>query len=227
MLAAFFIGLVGSMHCLAMCSPLAIAVNKVSGGFFSRRLAYNAGRVATYMIMGALMSAFGELLQIGRLQSITAFIFGIGLLVFGISGITGRPIVPLASAVLRFQNSLKRMFGSMLQHKSLYAVTALGLINGLLPCGLTMLALSYCVTLPSMLDGTAFMLAFGMGTFPVMLGFAGIAAPLIQKLGLRSKYISRLVMISLGCLLLARIYFVHPDIPGSTTDRAGEITLCR
>ena len=124
------------------------------------------------------------------------------------------------------QNILKGAFAGVLKKRNIFAVTFLGMLNGLLPCGLTFLALTYCATLPAVTDGFVFMAAFGSGTLPVMLGFTGIASSLFRRLNFGAKGVTAVVMIALGCLLISRTLLVHHETH-STAGRGEAITICR
>ena len=57
-IAAFFVGLVGSLHCMGMCGPIAIALpvpDSSNLSFFTGRILYNLGRVVTYAFLGAIL----------------------------------------------------------------------------------------------------------------------------------------------------------------------------
>ena len=61
-LAAFLVGLVGSLHCIGMCGPIAIALpvpNSSNLSFFTGRILYNLGRVVTYSFLGAILGLLG------------------------------------------------------------------------------------------------------------------------------------------------------------------------
>src|SRR3954464_12082881 len=68
---AFVLGLIGSLHCAGMCGPLALALPIVGNtrlSFTTSRLLYNAGRLLTYCIIGALLGIVGRSLSIAGLQ---------------------------------------------------------------------------------------------------------------------------------------------------------------
>src|SRR5690242_19956943 len=68
---AFVLGIVGSLHCAAMCGPLALALPATGAtpvSFFAGRAAYNTGRIATYCILGAVLGLMGQALALAGLQ---------------------------------------------------------------------------------------------------------------------------------------------------------------
>ena len=62
---AFILGAVGSLHCIGMCGPLALALpmaHRSTGGRLAGGLLYNAGRILTYATLGLLLGTVGALL---------------------------------------------------------------------------------------------------------------------------------------------------------------------
>src|SRR5215212_611248 len=67
----FLLGLVGSLHCAAMCGPLVVAVSNAGGTrlpFGTSRLVYNSGRIATYAAIGLLFGAVGKTFALAGVQ---------------------------------------------------------------------------------------------------------------------------------------------------------------
>jgi len=207
---AFLIGLAGSLHCVGMCSPLAMAVSGLSRTVIRNRSLYNAGRVLVYGLLGAAVGAFGALAGLTEYQTLLSAVLGVFLVLLGISGVSVIRI-PLITAVLqRFTLWLKARFASSVKTKTWWSLLLMGGINGLLPCGLTYFALTYCITLPDAADGFLFMAAFGVGTLPVMVGLTAVLQWLTARLKWRVQRISAVIMIALGALLLARsAYFMQ------------------
>jgi uncharacterized protein len=209
MWTALVLGLAGSLHCAGMCSPLAVAVTSRKP-FLLHKVVYNIGRVFTYGLLGVVAAAFGSLFSLTAYQGVLSFLMGGVFLLMGIGAITGINIPVFTSAIHKLTSKLKQVFGFWLQQKKTHAVFVMGMLNGLLPCGLTYLALTYCFILPSATKGFMFMLLFGLGTWPVMVGFSWL-----MGLGFKSvtRYYNRLATISfvvVGIWLMARVFVQHP-----------------
>ncbi len=210
--AAFLIGLAGSLHCVGMCSPLATAVTGLSRAAAINRLLYNGGRILTYGILGAAVGAFGELAGLTDYQLLLSAGLGAILILLGLSGVSMIRIPVVTDLLQGFTSWLKKMFASHVKSRSGLSLVVMGGINGLLPCGLTYFALTYCITLPNAGDGFLFMAAFGLGTLPVMLGIPSVLHWLSTRLQWRVQHITAAVMIALGALLIARsAYFVQHE----------------
>src|SRR3990170_3937657 len=83
-LAAFLVGLVGSLHCIGMCGPIAIALpvpNSTNLSFFTGRVLYNLGRVVTYTFLGAILGFAGSKIALAGAQQFVSIILGIIILI--------------------------------------------------------------------------------------------------------------------------------------------------
>ncbi|MHB1306351.1 MAG: sulfite exporter TauE/SafE family protein [Limisphaerales bacterium] len=168
---AFMLGLVGSLHCAGMCGPLAIAL-PVAGAtpiaYLAGRISYNLGRVLTYGVLGLFFGLIGRSLMLAGLQRWVS----IGLGVLLLAGLLGSRQLSLTGPVSRLVSRLKSAMAGLLHRRSVGALGVLGLLNGLLPCGLVYVAGAAATTTHSTLDGFAYMLAFGLGTVPLMLAIS-------------------------------------------------------
>lgn len=227
LLTAFLMGIAGSLHCAGMCSPLAFAVTNFNSPAMTNRLLYNFGRIATYGVLGAITAAIGNIIPFSKYQDLLSVMLGSALIVMAVVGVTGARIPLITNAVVRLTSTLKMMFSKIIPHKGKGALLFLGALNGLLPCGLTLLALTFCITLNAPFEGFVYMLAFGSGTLPVMLGLVSIADMVRNKLHWDIHKVTTGLMIISGLLLIARVFLVHlPD--GHTHDIDFiEIVICR
>lgn len=205
---ALIMGFAGSMHCAGMCSPLAMAITAKSP-FILSKIVYNSGRIFTYGILGAIAASLGSLFPITPYQSIISFSIGAVFLLVGIGAITGIQIPFLTSVITKFTQKLKALFGYWLQRKSSLAILVMGMLNGLLPCGLTYLAMTYCFIMPNLQEGFGFMILFGLGTWPVMIGFTWLLGVGFVRIKLNYQKITTIVFILIGVWLLARAVTTH------------------
>jgi sulfite exporter TauE/SafE len=213
---AFLLGLVGSAHCAGMCGPLALALpptGRTRGSFLAGRLAYNLGRILTYAALGAVFGLLGQGFAVAGLQRWVSLAAGAVILIGLLATSRFLSGLPVAHGV----NWLKAALGKLLHQRSLAAVFALGLLNGLLPCGLVYVACAAATATGSLLRGVEYMAAFGLGTMPMMLGLTLLGARL--QAGLRFK-LQRAVPFALAVvavLLILRglslgIPYLSPDL---------------
>ncbi len=170
---AFTLGLFGSLHCVGMCGPLAIAFCGSEDDITSQRLisgiSYNLGRTLIYSLLGLFFGFLGSLIVMVDLQKVLSIVLGV-LLVFSFfmsydidSEINRLPFMNM------FHNKLRLNISNMYGRVKQYHPFILGAVNGFLPCGLVYLALAGAIASDNLLEGTLFMALFGLGTFPVML----------------------------------------------------------
>ena len=188
LVSAFLVGLLGSVHCLGMCGGIVGAltlglhedIRRSPARLFPYLLAYNTGRIASYAVAGALVGFLSaQILHIAppaqaRLAAkiITGgFMIALGLYLAGwwpgltalerLGGKLWIRIEPFGRRFLPVNNPLKAL--------------ALGIVWGWLPCGLVYSALALSLAVGDAAQGALLMLAFGLGTLP-MLFTMGAAA---------------------------------------------------
>lgn len=223
---AFIVGLAGSLHCAGMCSPLVMAVTGMSPRAMTTRLIYNAGRILTYGFMGAVAGTIGGLFDLTPFQKTLSLITGTILVLIGVfgSGFT----IPLATPMIAgFTGRVKQAFSATLKKRTRFSTFILGTLNGFLPCGLTYIALGYTLAAPGPLSGFVYMLAFGAGTLPAMIGLPMVVNPLLKKLDVSLSKVNAAMLILAGLLLVARNFIhIHSGEPFGL-DVHTDIPLCR
>lgn len=226
-ITALIIGLAGSLHCLGMCSPLVMAATAMKPSIILSRLLYNVGRIFTYALLGMIVAGAGMALPSRNYQNLLSIILGVALLFIAFGGIRNIHIPILSGTMQSLSLKLKNVFSKYLNQKNYRSLFMLGSINGLLPCGLTFLALTYCLTLQRPIDGFNFMLLFGVGTLPIMLGFTSVLQFMIQRFNFNMRSITTGMLILSGTVLIARVFIVH--LPQATSFKEGviDIVMCR
>ncbi len=106
------------------------------------------------------------------------------------------------------------------------SILLLGALNGLLPCGLTFIALTWCITLRGPLDGFNFMLLFGAGTLPAMLGLTGMIDWIVRKFSWNLQKVTTTLLLLSGAALILRVFVVHLPHASSAHHTLIDI-LCR
>ena len=173
-LALFLVGLLGGTHCVGMCGGIVSAMSMGGQAGWGLHLAYNAGRILSYAVAGAVAGALGAA-SLGLegqvpVRMVLYFIanlmlVALGLYLIGLSGalaFTERA----GQALWRRVQPLTRRF---LPVRGVAQAFPLGMLWGWLPCGLVYSALASALTAGSAWRGAAMMLAFGLGTLPNLL----------------------------------------------------------
>jgi len=169
LLAASLAGFVGSPHCAGMCGGFAVGCGTTAG----RTAAWHAGRLTTYAVLGALAGAFGSLLP------------GAG----GVAAIVSALLVILFAGMLAGIIPEPKVRGRRLVQLSIDARSAgshvgpwaFGVANGLIPCGLVWAALALPLASGSAMVGAVSMVAFGLGTVPLLTAVTYGARGLILR----------------------------------------------
>ncbi len=209
-------GLLGSLHCAGMCGPIALSlplrgntpIEKVGGGVL-----YNLGRTATYAVMGAIFGAIGQGFQLIGFQQWISIAMGV-LMILSVllpsmfSSVKSNNLFGLTTLV---RKGIQRLFAQ----RSFGGLFAIGLLNGLLPCGLVYVAIASAIGTGDFYMGIAFMVLFGLGTLPMMLGINVLGNMLSLPVRKRITKIIPFVVVIIGALFILRglalgIPFVSP-----------------
>lgn len=213
---AFILGAVGSLHCAGMCGPLALAL-PITGhsraAFVLGRVAYNLGRVVTYCVLGAGFGFVGQTIAFAGFQRWVSLAAGSAILI----GLLLSTRFTASLSVSRGVAWIKHSLSTLLHQRSFVSVFSLGLLNGLLPCGLVYAACAGAVAAGEWRSGVEYMAAFGLGTVPMMLaiGLAGKKLQLMLRFKLQSLIPGCLTVVAL--LLILRglslgIPYLSPDL---------------
>lgn len=172
---AFSIGIVGSLHCIGMCGPIALALPYQEGSrlhALGRVLLYNTGRVITYTALGTVIGIAGRGLFLAGVQSWMSVALGVLFLIAALFSINLESRIVRLPGIHQLNTWVQRSLGRLLRRQDSAALLGIGALNGLLPCGLVYMAVAGAVTSGSATQGAAFMALFGLGTVPMMAAVA-------------------------------------------------------
>lgn len=199
------LGVLGGLgHCVGMCSPFVLMVSRRYAGdsrpAWLAQAWYNAGRITTYMLLGAAAGAVG--LTVGLvgdmvgLRQAALILAGVMLVVWSLAVLTD-----VGSRVLN-TTWLSRMVSRLSAHMPSHPFT-LGLALGLLPCGLVYTAVVGAIAQGSLVDGALALAAFGVGTAPALL-LLSFADDLIIKGRPALNRLSQVFVLVMGVMFLLR-----------------------
>jgi sulfite exporter TauE/SafE len=203
-----------------MCGGIVAAFSFRADGStppFRLHLAYNLGRVSSYVVFGALAGALGASLKLTGFMPVQIGLFVLAQVVMVLLGLY---LAGFNQWVLVFERAggalwrqVKPMFQKLLPVKSLPQAVVAGMAWGWLPCGLVYSILVSALAAGSATSGAALMLAFGLGTLPNLLGMALFARqiqPFMQQLWVR-----RTAGLTVACFgvwgLLKLVYSAFPN----------------
>jgi uncharacterized protein len=176
-IAVFFVGLLGGVHCLGMCGSIVgilTAQLPKDGAQWPFHLAYNSGRIASYTLAGLLVGSIGQagmlLRDVVPVQHLlfalsSLMLIALGLYLAGIWGMVRR--IEIVGSLLwqRIQPLTRSLFPITSPARALL----LGTLWGWLPCGLVYSVLVTALASGHAQSGALIMLAFGLGTLPNLL----------------------------------------------------------
>jgi sulfite exporter TauE/SafE len=204
--SGWLMGLLGSLHCIGMCGPLAISLPIAHQSTSNRLLStlyYNIGRIFTYSMFGALLGVTKEVIVPFVFQpwlsSLLGLVFIVGSILFIFSK---QKLLRLPS--LPYQTYLIHKIGLLYTNPTHSRLFFIGTLNGLLPCGLVYAALAAAFTANTMLLSILFMAFFGLGTLPLMWGisfFAHLVTPTIRH---KIQFVYPYLYLLVGVLLMYR-----------------------
>jgi uncharacterized protein len=191
-LASFFVvGLLGGVHCIGMCGGVVTALTVRYPNERPRRrpdlhFAYHAGRLCMYALAGAAAGGLGSsMLRLEPVFPVQATLYLVAQLMLIALGLY---LLGIARYLQAFENAGRRLWrhvqpfaAALLPARTLPRAYALGLLWGLLPCGLVYSILATALVSGSALAGALLMLAFGLGTLPVLLAL-GAVFPALERL---------------------------------------------
>jgi sulfite exporter TauE/SafE len=168
-------GFIGSLHCVGMCGPIAMmlpADTSKRWKFIVGRLLYNGGRILTYGFLGLFVGFIGESTSYFISQKSLSILLGILILVGVFLPKNLQNKISFNPQIFRFTNIIKSSLSALFKKHSLITQFSFGLLNGFLPCGLVYAALSGAFLTEHISEGMVFMMLFGLGTLPMMLGIS-------------------------------------------------------
>ncbi|MHB1353762.1 MAG: sulfite exporter TauE/SafE family protein [Thiobacillus sp.] len=191
LLSALLAGLLGGVHCVGMCGGIVAAFSFRADGStppFRLHLAYNLGRVTSYVLFGAFAGALGASLTLASFVPAQTVLYVLAQLVMVLLGLY---LAGFNQWILVFERAggtvwkrVRPLFQKLLPVKSLPQAMLAGMAWGWLPCGLVYSVLVSALAAGSATSGAALMLAFGIGTLPNLLGmglFARQIQPFMQQ----------------------------------------------
>jgi len=215
LLAAFLVGLLGGTHCFGMCggivgalsSGLSLELQSSRWRLVAAQLAYNGGRISSYVFAGVLLGLFGQQLgEAGLLQGfpLGRMIGGVVMILFGIY-LAGwwQSLLWLEKAGAHLWKYIEPFGRRYIPVRSAAEAFLLGLVWGWLPCGMVYAVLALALTSGSGAEGGLLMLAFGLGTLPALLTI-GLAYNTLNRFirDPRIRMLAGIIVIVMGIFML-------------------------
>ncbi|MGB0849696.1 MAG: sulfite exporter TauE/SafE family protein [Bacteroidia bacterium] len=195
--SAFILGLLGSLHCAAMCGPFMLGLAARQYSLFSL-IVHHLGRWLGYILLATFFYFIVSPLQIFELQQYVGLVSGVLLVIYGL-----KSYIPVVNKM--FARVTAIISNKMIKSKAgRTGNVILGILNGLLPCGLSFGAAIMSVNAGSIGASALYMIVFGLGTLPILL-----AMSYLPKLGLQKSLMSLnawtpRILVIMGFVLILR-----------------------
>ena len=240
-LTALTTGFLGSIHCLGMCGGVSgtialgatapqprgleratvaiipfVAVRRAPSVLSAPQtnvLAFNAGRIASYMIAGAMAGSIGGVISQGWVLSETMsartglFLFANLMIVATGLYLMGLPqlLAPLERAGGLIWRHVSPQIKKLLPMNTVPRAALFGMLWGWIPCGMVYAMLLSAMSAGSSTAGMLTMLAFGIGTLPAMIAVGWAAGSIRQwTRDSRVRMLAGAVIVAMGLFGFAR-----------------------
>ena len=213
----FVVGLITSVHCIAMCGGIGLSqslpkkenLSDNAGKLqaFVPSLAYNLGRVCSYTVIGFVLGLIGMIIGGGSdvgisslLQGLLKIIAGIFMVVMGIN------MLGIFPWLRKFTIYTPKAISKVLRKKKSDAKApfAIGLLNGLMPCGPLQSMWIVALATGNPFAGAMSMFLFSLGTVPLMLGLGSIVSLLGKKFTDQVMRVGAILVVVLGLSMLSQ-----------------------
>ena len=228
LVAAFASGLLGTVHCAAICGGIATGLSGGQrDGLWAAALP-NLGRVLGYALAGAIVGGLGSgLLGIARIPALgiaMRAMVGIVLVIAGLRLLDRTHRLPAfgGGAGARLWQWLAPLRARAWPADTAGKRLLLGLVWGWMPCGLSTTLLTAAWLQASAAHGALTMAAFGLGTLPLMIPLTWAGARIgtrLQRGGLRT--LAGVLVIGAGLLTLAGPWLLHVPVLHRVLDALG------
>ncbi|MFD2517676.1 sulfite exporter TauE/SafE family protein [Salinimicrobium flavum] len=207
LLSALIFGILGSFHCVGMCGPIAFMLpvsrnNPVKK--FLQIFIYHFGRLLAYSIIGFAFGMLGKSLNLFGIQQYLSIAAGALMIAVIVIPSERFSKYNFSRPMYRLIGKIKSSLGAALKKKTPDTFFTIGFLNGFLPCGLVYMAVFGAIAVGGILEGSLYMLLFGVGTIPLMTSavyFSGLFNRVMRQ---KVQRLIPVVVVMMGVLFILR-----------------------
>ena len=187
LLTAIVFGLLGSFHCIGMCGPIAfmLPVDRTNNAKrITQIFVYHLGRIFTYGLLGLLFGFLGKGFYLFGFQQYLSIIIGFVMILMVVLPKKTINKFSITKPIYKLLSGVKNRLGKELKKKRIDTFFTIGFLNGFLPCGLVYMAIFASIATGNVIEGSFYMMLFGLGTIPLMTAFVylgNFATGLVRK----------------------------------------------
>lgn len=205
--SALLFGLLGSFHCIGMCGPIAFMLpvdrsNSTKKAF--QIFSYHFGRIIAYSVIGLVFGLVGKSLNLFGIQQQLSIFIGILMIVIVLIPIKTFNKINLSKPLYKLISKVKSALGRALKKKTADTFLTIGFLNGFLPCGLVYMAVFASITMQNAVQGSLYMILFGIGTIPLMTSAIYLGKFLNSTIKQRIQKAIPVFVIVIGMLFILR-----------------------
>jgi sulfite exporter TauE/SafE len=208
-LTGLALGFASSAHCTAMCGPLVLATARIQGARSRVRRAqyavlHHLARTATYALLAVPAGLAGHALALHGFGRAIAIAAGVALLGAAAGSLRLRGFTGVAALMSLFVTRVSTPALRLARARPRAGAIAIGVLNGVLPCGLVYAALAAASANESVTSAMLLMTGFGAGTSGVLIVMSLGAASIPAPLGVRLRPVAPVLLAIVAALLIAR-----------------------
>ena len=205
--SALLLGLISSLHCIGMCGPVALMlpVDRYNPRKKALQiLAYHTGRISTYVTIGLLFGLLGRAFYLAGFQQQLSIFCGVAMIALAVIPNKVLARYHFSKPVFKMTSGIKAALGKQFRNASLPSLYTIGLLNGLLPCGMVYAAVFGALAMPTIGFGMLYMVLFGLGTVPLMTSIVYVQKFITMQMRNKIQQIIPYAMVCIGVLFLLR-----------------------
>ena len=206
-LSALILGFLGSLHCVGMCGPITfmLPVDRSSNTKkFGQIFIYHLGRLSAYGILGAIFGVLGKGLYLFGIQQKLSILIGVLMIIIVLIPTRTLNQYNLSRPIYQVISKVKSRLGKELQKKTADTFLTIGFLNGFLPCGLVYMALFGAIAMGGALQGSIYMVLFGVGTIPLMTVAVYFSSALKGVKRLKVQQLIPVFVVIIGVMFIIR-----------------------
>lgn len=205
--SALVFGLLGSFHCIGMCGPIAFMLPVDRSNTFkkvSQVFLYHLGRIITYSLIGLLFGLLGKSFNLFGFQQQLSILVGLVMIASILIPYKTFNRYNFSKPLFKVISKVKSALGKELKKKSPDTFLIIGFLNGFLPCGLLYMALFGALASGDALQGSLYMVVFGIGTIPLMTTAVYLGNFLNVKVRQYIRKAIPIIIVLMGVLFILR-----------------------
>ncbi|MEO8515134.1 MAG: sulfite exporter TauE/SafE family protein [Flavobacterium sp.] len=205
--SAFLLGLISSLHCIGMCGPIAMMLPVAKSNPQKKAfqiLTYHAGRILAYGSIGLLFGLIGRGFYLAGIQQQLSIFAGIAMIMMVILPVNVFAKYNFSKPLYQLISKMKSALGQQFAKSSFKSVLSIGILNGLLPCGMVYAAVFGALAMPKLYLSVLYMALFGLGTVPLMSAVVYLQQLLVMPVRNKIQKITPYAVACIGILFIVR-----------------------